>query len=281
MDVAVRIHGGIAETVVTARFDNPGKELSRGQLHARNAGRIGRHRLCARHRRADDRRRPRRSDRGPPRLRIAGAQSASIRASARSARDFEFKTRVYPIDPGKSRTVRVRFVTPLDPSKGYELPLSNEQEIGRFTLSVEASGLSRASPVSRSPESRGPRVAARRRPPHLLPCRRQGAARRRRSPSVRPDRGALAADDRPRPGRGRRISSWPTPAPVMTAAKRRPAQRRHALGPIAVARRRRSRSRRSHLVQRLSRPRPARIDRAHPVRQRRARAVARCEIRSK
>lgn len=141
MDVAVRIHGGIAETVVTARFDNPSSEQLEGSftLAMPTGSVVTGYALDVGGRMIDgvlvDQIEARRAYESRVRQRIdPGLGEVS--------RDFEFKTRVYPIDPGKSRTVRVRFVTPLDPKKGYELPLSHEQEIGRFTISVEAGGFS-------------------------------------------------------------------------------------------------------------------------------------------
>jgi hypothetical protein len=140
MDVAVRIHGGIAETVVTARFDNPGEQQLEGSftLAMPTGSVVTGYALDIEGRMIDgvlvDQLKARRTYQTQVRRGIdPGLGEVS--------RDFEFKTRVYPILPGKSRTVRVRFVTPLDPKKGYELPLSHDQELGRLTLSVEASGV--------------------------------------------------------------------------------------------------------------------------------------------
>ena len=56
------------------------------------------------------------------------------------SRGFQFSTRVYPISPGSSRTVRVRFVTPLAPGRDYELPLDSKAKVGRLSVSVVAAG---------------------------------------------------------------------------------------------------------------------------------------------
>src|SRR5687767_2175385 len=141
MDIAVRLHGDIAETLVTARFENSGQSQLEGHftLAMPTGSVVTGYALDVGGRMIDgvlvDQIEARRAYESRVRQRIdPGLGEVS--------RDFEFKTRVYPIDPGKSRTVRVRFVTPLDPKKGYELPLSHEQEIGRFTVSIEAGGLS-------------------------------------------------------------------------------------------------------------------------------------------
>jgi hypothetical protein len=55
-----------------------------------------------------------------------------------------FKTRIYPISEKGSRTIKVRFVTPIDLAKGLILPLETRSPIGRFSLTVEASGLKAA-----------------------------------------------------------------------------------------------------------------------------------------
>jgi tetratricopeptide (TPR) repeat protein len=140
MQVSVRVHGGIAETVVTARFDNPTESLLEGSftLAMPTGSVVTGYALDVGDRMIDgvlvDQIEARRAYETRVRQRIdPGLGEVS--------RGFEFKTRVYPIQPGKSRTVRVRFVTPLDPKSGYALPLSHEQKIGRLTISVEASGL--------------------------------------------------------------------------------------------------------------------------------------------
>jgi uncharacterized protein YfaP (DUF2135 family) len=140
MDVVVRIHGGIAETIVTARFDNPTQSLLEGRftLAMPNGSVVTGYALDIGDRMIDgvlvDQIEARRAYETRVRQRVdPGLGEVS--------RGFEFKTRVYPIQPGKSRTVRLRFVTPLDPKSGYELPLSHDRAIGRFTLSIEASGL--------------------------------------------------------------------------------------------------------------------------------------------
>jgi tetratricopeptide (TPR) repeat protein len=140
MDIAVRIHGGITETVVTTRLQNIGQDRLEGRFALQM----------------------------PPRsvvtgyaLDVAGAMIEGVlvdQAEARRAyedrlrqgvdpglgevsRNFQFTTRVYPIEGGSARTVRVRFVTPLDPAHGFQLPLDHDRAIRSLSISVEASGV--------------------------------------------------------------------------------------------------------------------------------------------
>src|SRR5687767_11154548 len=147
MDIAVRLHGDIAETLVTARFENSGQSQLEGHFTlAMPAGSVVTgYALDVAGQMIDgvlvDQIEARRAYQARVRERIdPGLGEVS--------RGFEFKTRVYPIEAGSSRTVRVRFVTPLDPRRGYELPLSHEQEIGRLSFSVEASGVAAAPRLS-------------------------------------------------------------------------------------------------------------------------------------
>jgi tetratricopeptide (TPR) repeat protein len=139
MDVAVRLHGGIAETLVTARFHNAGTDELEGRfrLQMPDGSVVTGYALDIGGEMIEgvllDQLQARRAYESQVRKRIdPGLGEVS--------REFQFTTRVYPIAAGKSRTVRVRFVTPLDPGRGYVLPLDNDAEIGRFALSVETDG---------------------------------------------------------------------------------------------------------------------------------------------
>ncbi|HEY0027157.1 MAG TPA: VIT domain-containing protein [Allosphingosinicella sp.] len=139
MDVAVRLHGGIAETLVTARFHNTGKDELEGRfrLQMPDGSVVTGYALDIGDEMIEgvllDQLQARRAYESQVRQRIdPGLGEVS--------REFQFTTRVYPIAAGKSRTVRVRFVTPLDPGRGYVLPLDNDAEIGRFALSVQTDG---------------------------------------------------------------------------------------------------------------------------------------------
>ena len=59
---------------------------------------------------------------------------------AEVGRDNSFSTRVFPIFPGRGRTIRVRFATPIDPREGYALPLRSAGRIGAVRLTLRADG---------------------------------------------------------------------------------------------------------------------------------------------
>jgi len=139
MDVAVRLHGGMAETVVTATFRNSGRDILEGRftLQMPDSSIVTGYAL----------------DVGGnmiegvllDQLEARRAYQAQVRRNidpglGEVSRSFQFSTRVYPIAPGSSRTVRVRFVTALAPGQGYVLPLDSQAGVGRLSVSVAASG---------------------------------------------------------------------------------------------------------------------------------------------
>lgn len=139
MDVAVRLHGGIAETVVTARFHNPGQEILEGRftLQMPDSSIVTGYALDVGGRMID----------GVllDQLEARRAYEAQVRQNidpglGEVSRSFQFSTRVYPIAPGSTRTVRVRFVSALVPGQGYRLPLDSGAKVGRLSISVAADG---------------------------------------------------------------------------------------------------------------------------------------------
>ena len=139
MELQVRLHGGTAETVVTARFRNDGDQRLEGRfaLQSPPASLVTGYALDGAGRMVDgvlvDQIEARRAYEARVRERIdPGLGEVS--------RSFQFSTRVYPIEAKSTRTVRVRFVTPVDPATGYALPLAHGAPIGRLTLAAEASG---------------------------------------------------------------------------------------------------------------------------------------------
>ena len=139
LDVAVRLHGGIAETVVTARFHNSGQDILEGRftLQMPDSSIVTGYAL----------------DVGGQmiegvlvdQLEARRAYEAQVRQNidpglGEVSRSFQFSTRVYPIAPGSGRTVRVRFVTPLASGRDYELPLDSQAKVGRLSVSMVASG---------------------------------------------------------------------------------------------------------------------------------------------
>ena len=139
MDVAVRLHGGIAETVVTASFRNDGQHNLEGRftLQMPQSSIVTGYALDVDGRMIE----------GVllDQLEARRAYEAQVRENidpglGEVSRDFQFSTRIYPVSPGSSRTVRVRFVTALAPGQGYELPLDGGAAIGRLSISVTAGG---------------------------------------------------------------------------------------------------------------------------------------------
>lgn len=147
MDVSVGIHGGIADTTVTARFANSGTETLEADFGlALPAG----------------------STVTGYALDIEGKMLAGVLVDQRQARQayeavvrrgvdpglaevlrgFQFRNRVSPVAPNRFRTIQVSFSTPLDPQDGYVLPLSGGTEIGKLDILVEVSGVSRAPAVT-------------------------------------------------------------------------------------------------------------------------------------
>jgi uncharacterized protein YfaP (DUF2135 family) len=139
MDVAVRLHGGIAETVVTTRFHNGGQDILEGRftLQMPDSSIVTGYALDVDGKMID----------GVllDQIEARRAYEAQVRQNidpglGEVSRSFQFSTRVYPIAPGSSRTVRIRFVTALAPGQGYRLPLDGGAKVGRLSVSVMASG---------------------------------------------------------------------------------------------------------------------------------------------
>ena len=59
---------------------------------------------------------------------------------AEVTRTGAFMTRVFPIVAGRGRTVRLEFVTPLDPAKPFVIPLVTEKPVGAVTIDVQSDG---------------------------------------------------------------------------------------------------------------------------------------------
>ncbi len=55
-----------------------------------------------------------------------------------------FQTRVYPIEQEGSRTIRVRFVAPVDAVKGFVLPLETAAPVAKFAINFEVTGFIKA-----------------------------------------------------------------------------------------------------------------------------------------
>jgi tetratricopeptide (TPR) repeat protein len=140
LDIKVRVHGTIAETVLTAKFANPGSENLEGDFtlamptgsvvtgYALDIGGAMIDGVLVDQRQA----------------RLAYEARLRVRVDpglAEVGRDNLFRTRIFPIPPGGARTIRLSFASPFDPQRGYVLPLSDAGAIGAFSLDIYATGM--------------------------------------------------------------------------------------------------------------------------------------------
>lgn len=136
LDMKTTVRGVVAQTTISARFENPGSETLEGEFRlALPAGSV----VNGYGLDLDGRM-------------VSGVLVEKPKAKAvyesivRRAVDPGlaevdgnlFTTRVYPIFPGKGRTIRLSFATPLTPGKGFVLPLRTETPVKRFSLKVDA-----------------------------------------------------------------------------------------------------------------------------------------------
>lgn len=138
--IDVRLHGTIAETEMTIVFANPSDEVLEGDFaFAMPAGSVVTGYAL---------------DVGGAMLdgvlidqyQARQAYEARVRAGidpglAEVARDNVFRTRIFPIMRRSTRTIRLRFSTPLDPAHGYALPLTDAGRVGDFSLDIRATGM--------------------------------------------------------------------------------------------------------------------------------------------
>src|SRR6185312_15771159 len=55
---------------------------------------------------------------------------------AEVTRSGAFTTRIFPIFPAKGRTIKLSFVTPLEPYRPFTIPLATETEVGEAHIHV-------------------------------------------------------------------------------------------------------------------------------------------------
>lgn len=151
LDVEVNVQGRTAVTVLTATFLNPTRDTLEGDfiLDMPAGSVITGYALDVEDRMVD----------GVLVGKRQGTQAyeARVRAGvdpglAEVTRTGAFRTRVFPIFPGKGRTVRIEFASPLGPN-GYVLPLRSEEPVGAATVRV--SGADRLAPLSLAGLQRG------------------------------------------------------------------------------------------------------------------------------
>ncbi len=139
LDVRVRIHGAVAETTITARFHNESRDILEGdfRLAMPDGSVVTGYALDIGDTLVDgvlvDQRQGRIAYEARVRQRIDPGLAEVDRAN-------QFRTRIFPINPGGSRTIRLRFTSPIDPRAGYALPIRDSGQIGTLTLDIEAAG---------------------------------------------------------------------------------------------------------------------------------------------
>ncbi|MES2445363.1 MAG: VIT domain-containing protein [Pseudomonadota bacterium] len=142
-DVAVTLHGAIAETVVTAAFDNQSRETLEGdfRLQLPSGAVVTGYALDIGDAMVD----------GVlvDRPRAKAVYEAAVRRGvdpgvAEVSQGGEFRTRVFPIQPGRGRVIRVRFVAALFAApyaeESYILPLRTAAPREGWSISVRTSG---------------------------------------------------------------------------------------------------------------------------------------------
>lgn len=136
LDIDVTVRGGIAETTLTATFANPNPQQLEGQfaLYMPPDSVVSGYALDIDGRLIE----------GVLETQYRAQEAYQRRVTARIDPglvevDFtdRFETRVYPILANGSRTIRLRFVTPLDPRTGYVLPLRMSAPVSRFSIDID------------------------------------------------------------------------------------------------------------------------------------------------
>ena len=140
LDLRVRVHGTIAETTLTAKFGNPDQQILEGDftLIMPAGSVVTGYALDVNGRMVEGVLIDQRQGRIAYESRVRERIDPGL---AEVNRDNLFRTRVFPIFPQSGRTIRLQFTTPLDPRAGYVLPIRDSDEIGAFSLEIEASGL--------------------------------------------------------------------------------------------------------------------------------------------
>jgi len=139
LDIDVDIAGGIAQTRATVRFENPEHDPLEGEfvLDLPSGSVVNGYALDVEGRMVDGV--------------LASRRKASLAYEARVRRGIDpgvaevtrsnaFRTQVFPILPGKGRTIRLSFVTPLAPNENFVLPLSTVETVGTLSVSIKTSG---------------------------------------------------------------------------------------------------------------------------------------------
>lgn len=140
LDIAVALNGAMAETTVTVRFDNPSDRPLEGDftLDLPAGSLITGYALDV-------------EGQLRPGVLIGAPKAEEVYEDkvregidpgiAQVTRTNAFRTRVFPIMPGRGRTIRLSFVTALSADTPYRLPLITAEAAGQVKVSVTGQGL--------------------------------------------------------------------------------------------------------------------------------------------
>lgn len=146
MDIAVDLNGAMAQTTVTVHFDNPtDRELEGDFTLDLPAGSL----ITGYALDIEDQLRPGVLI-GAPKARAVyedKVRDGIDPGIAEVTRTNAFRTRVFPILPGRGRTIRLSFVTALAADTPYRLPLVTSEAAGKVSVVVTGDGLAGAPQV--------------------------------------------------------------------------------------------------------------------------------------
>lgn len=139
LDVATTLAGGLAQTTIEARFDNPTKDVMEGDFTlALPAGAVvNGYALDVGGRMVDGVLTGKRQARLVYESRVRAGIDPGL---AEVTTDNSFHTQVYPILPGQGRTIRLSYVSPLAADGSFALPLSSETAVGQYKATVTVLG---------------------------------------------------------------------------------------------------------------------------------------------
>jgi hypothetical protein len=139
LDVTTTLAGGLAQTTIEARFENTTPEIMEGDFTlALPAGAVvNGYALDIDGRMVDGVLTGKRQARLVYESRVrAGIDPGLAEVTA----DNNFHTQVYPIMPGRGRTIRLSYVSPLAADGSFALPLSSEAVVGEYRATVTVLG---------------------------------------------------------------------------------------------------------------------------------------------
>lgn len=147
LDLQVSIAGGVAWTTATVRFENPSSRPVEGDftLDLPRGSVVTGYALDVNDQMVDG------VLVGERKARLA--YEAQVRRGvdpglAKVTRAGAFKTRVFPIMPGKGRSIRLTFATPLTPDTPFVLPLESVKTVGTLTVQVSGQDLATAPKIT-------------------------------------------------------------------------------------------------------------------------------------